>query len=71
MISADGNTVIAFNGAIYNHLELRPELERLGFRFETRTDTETLLNAFIAWGTDCFSRLRGMFAVAFWNASQR
>lgn len=71
MISANGDTVIAFNGEIYNHLELRPELERLGFRFETRTDTETLLNAFIAWGTDCFSRLRGMFAVAFWSASQR
>jgi asparagine synthetase B (glutamine-hydrolysing) len=61
MFSSDGDTVIAFNGEIYNHLELRPELERLGFRLETRTDTETLLNAFLAWDTDCFSRLRALW----------
>src|SRR5207245_983106 len=55
MIARNGETVIALNGEIYNHLELRPELERLGFQFQTRTDTETVLNAFLAWDIDCFS----------------
>jgi asparagine synthase (glutamine-hydrolysing) len=71
MVAAEGDTVIAFNGEIYNHLELRPELERLGFSFHTQTDTETLLNAFLAWDIDCFSRLRGMFAVALWSSSTK
>jgi asparagine synthase (glutamine-hydrolysing) len=71
MVAADGDTVIAFNGEIYNHLELRPELERLGFQFQTRTDTETVLNAFLAWDIHCFSRLRGMFAVALWSGSEK
>lgn len=71
MFSADRDTVIAFNGEIYNHLELRPELESLGYKFETHTDTETLLNAYLAWDLDCFSRLRGMFGVAFWTVSSK
>ena len=71
MIARNGETVIALNGEIYNHLELRPELERLGFQFQTRTDTETVLNAFLAWDIDCFSRLRGMFAVALWSDSRK
>src|SRR6201990_267786 len=61
--SSDGDTVIAFNGEIYNHLELRPELEALGYKFHTHCDTETVLNAFLAWDTACFTRLRGMLAV--------
>lgn len=69
--SPDGNTVIAFNGEIYNHLELRSELEALGYRFRTTTDTETALAAFLEWDTDCFSRFRGMFAVALWTESTR
>ena len=70
MSSGDGDTVIAFNGEIYNHLELRPELERLGFSFHSHTDTETVLNAFLAWDIECFKRMRGMFAVALWTESQ-
>lgn len=69
--SADGATVIAFNGEIYNHLELRAELERRGHRFHTLSDTETVLEAFREWDTDCFARLRGMFAAALWSASER
>jgi asparagine synthase (glutamine-hydrolysing) len=69
--SPDGDTVIVFNGEIYNHLELRPELEALGYRFQTHCDTETVLYAFSAWGTQCFTRLRGMFAVALWQKSAR
>lgn len=67
----DGNTTIVFNGEIYNHWELRSELEGLGHRFHSRTDTETALHAFLQWGTACFSRLRGMFAIALWTESSK
>ena len=69
--SADGNTVIVFNGEIYNHLELRAELAAAGHRFTSHCDTETVLHAFLEWDTDCFSRLRGMFAVGLWTESNR
>jgi asparagine synthase (glutamine-hydrolysing) len=71
MRSADGNTVIAFNGEIYNFRELRAELEALGVRFNTHCDTEVVLQAYLRWDLDCFRRLRGMFAVALWNEPQR
>lgn len=67
IVSDDGETAIVYNGEIYNHLELRRELEERGHRFRTRSDTETILRAFLEWDTDCFSRLRGMFAVALWS----
>ena len=67
----DGKTAIAFNGEIYNHLELRAELERRGHRFHSHADTETVLHAFVEWDVACFSRLRGMFAVALWDRSRR
>ncbi len=66
-----GGTVIAFNGEIYNHLEVRSELESRGHRFESRCDTETVLRAFLEWDVASFSRLRGMFAAAFWTESSR
>jgi len=71
IVSGDGKTVIAFNGEIYNHLELRRELEQRGHRFRSRSDTETVLHAFREWDTGCFSRLRGMFAVALWSEPDR
>jgi asparagine synthase (glutamine-hydrolysing) len=64
-----GETVIVFNGEIYNHRELRRELEGRGHCFQSQSDTETVLHAFIEWDTECFARLRGMFAVALWNES--
>jgi asparagine synthase (glutamine-hydrolysing) len=64
-------TAIVFNGEIYNHQELRRELKNLGHRFRSNCDTETLLHAFLEWDTGCFSRLRGMFAVALWTESTR
>lgn len=67
----DGDTVIVFNGEIYNHLELRRELEQRGHRFHTHSDTETVLKAFLEWDTGCFARLRGMFSVALWQESGR
>jgi asparagine synthase (glutamine-hydrolysing) len=69
--SEDGDTVIAFNGEIYNHRELRHELEGRGRRFRSRCDTEVVLQAFLEWDVASFARLRGMFAVALWTESQR
>ena len=69
IIDAPSGTVIAFNGEIYNHLELRAELESRGRRFYSHSDTETVLQAFLEWDTGCFSRMRGMFAVALWTES--
>jgi asparagine synthase (glutamine-hydrolysing) len=71
MVSDDGDTTIAFNGEIYNHREIRRELEARGHRFHSQCDTETLLHAFLEWDTGCFARLRGMFGVAFWSESRR
>jgi asparagine synthase (glutamine-hydrolysing) len=71
ILSEDGDSGIVFNGEIYNHLELRAELEKLGHRFESHSDTETVLRAFLQWDKDCFSRLRGMFALAVWTKSKK
>src|SRR3954467_6436004 len=71
IVSDDGDTAIAFNGEIYNHLEIRKELEGLGHRFRSHCDTETVLHAFMQWDTACFSRMRGMFAAAFWTESRQ
>ncbi len=69
MVSKDGATVIVFNGEIYNHVELRRELDSRGHRFRGHCDTELVLAAFREWDRDCFRRLRGMFAVALWTES--
>ena len=69
--STDGDTVVVFNGEIYNHLELRRELEQRGHKFHTHCDTETVLHAFLEWDTECFARLRGMFGVALWSERDR
>jgi asparagine synthase (glutamine-hydrolysing) len=71
MQSEDGDTVLVFNGEIYNHHELRGELEQAGRRFRSRCDTETVLNAFLEWDLDAFAKMRGMFAAALWTQSQR
>jgi asparagine synthase (glutamine-hydrolysing) len=69
--SESGDVVIVFNGEIYNYEQLRQELEARGHKFRTRTDTETVLRGFLEWDTQCFKRLRGMFAVALWIQSQK
>lgn len=66
-----GEWGIVFNGEVYNHLELRRELEELGHHFTSHSDTETVLKAFVQWDTDCLPRLRGMFAFAVWNAPKK
>src|ERR1700694_228067 len=65
--SDDVNKVIVFNGEIYNNTELREELRGKGHFFHTLCDTETVLHAFQEWDTGCFSRMRGMFALAIWT----
>ena len=67
MMSTNGQFVLTYNGEIYNFQELRVELESLGFRFRSRTDTEVLLYAYEAWGTAALERLNGMFAFAVWD----
>src|SRR5580704_5863030 len=71
ILSEDGDVAIVFNGEIYNHQELRCELQKLGHRFQSHCDTETVLRAFLEWDTDCFARLRGMFAIALWTGSTK
>lgn len=60
---------ITYNGEIYNYLELREELVSLGYEFKSDTDTEIIMAAFDMWGTDCLSRLNGMFAFSLFDSS--
>src|SRR3954471_13983807 len=62
---------IVFNGEIYNHLDVREQLESAGHRYKTRSDTETILHAYEQWGDASVEHLRGMFAFAIWDASRQ
>jgi asparagine synthase (glutamine-hydrolysing) len=61
---------IAFNGEIYNWRDLRSKLQSRGIKFETETDTEVVLHAFLEWGPACLDRFNGMFAIAIWSNRQ-
>lgn len=67
MSYGNGRYWITFNGEIYNFLALRSELEHLGYRFISSTDTEVLLAGYVEWGESCLERLRGMFAFAIYD----
>ncbi len=69
MVNADGNLWIAFNGEVYNYLELRRELADYPFR--SRTDTEVVLAAYQRWGAACLDRFIGMFAFLIWDRRER
>ncbi len=71
MGSEDGSLQLVFNGEIYNFLEIKKELEGKGHVFRTRSDTESILHAYREWGEDFVSRLRGMFAIALWDAREK
>jgi asparagine synthase (glutamine-hydrolysing) len=63
MGSADERYVMVYNGEIYNFHSLREELEQVGKRFRTQSDTEVLLEAYGYWGATCLSKFHGMFAL--------
>lgn len=71
LFNEDGRIGVAFNGEIYNHQELRAQLEAEGHRFATRTDTEVLVHAYETWGDDLVLHLRGMFGFALWDARRQ
>ncbi|MBP5100072.1 asparagine synthase (glutamine-hydrolysing) [Pseudomonas sp. NFPP10] len=63
--------VLVYNGEVYNFRELRTELETLGYQFRSRTDTEVVLNALIAWGAQALERFNGMFGLALWDRQEQ
>jgi asparagine synthase (glutamine-hydrolysing) len=72
MSDGDGTIWVVFNGEIYNHADLRRELEAAGHHFHTdHSDTEVIIHGFKHWGIDCVQRFRGMFAFALWDARRR
>jgi asparagine synthase (glutamine-hydrolysing) len=71
MGSEDGEVWVTFNGEIYNHAELRPELEARGHRYRSRCDTETIVHLYEEEGERCVERLDGMFALAIWDERKR
>src|SRR5262245_55560557 len=59
----DGDVQLTYNGEVYNFRELREELVASGHTFDTHCDTEVVLHAYLEWGTDCFARFNGMWAL--------
>jgi asparagine synthase (glutamine-hydrolysing) len=71
MFTPDGRYALVFNGELYNHLDVRMELDRAGIVFRTHSDTETLLMAFAHWGDEAWIKFEGMFAAAVWDREAR
>jgi asparagine synthase (glutamine-hydrolysing) len=71
MTNEDGSIQLVFNGEIYNYLELRRELESAGHRFQSLSDTETIIHLYEQEGPDCVRRLKGIFAIALWDGRAR
>ena len=72
MVSADGRFVMVYNGEVYSHEDIRPELTARGIRFRGHSDTEVILEAIAAWGVErTVPRLIGMFAIALWDRQER
>jgi len=69
--SVDGSVVVVFNGEIYNHAALRKDLERRGFAYRTNSDTESIVNAYLAFGTESVKHLDGMFAFVLYDRTKK
>lgn len=67
----DNTYTIVYNGELYNTAELKEELEKLGYKMQTKSDTEVLLYSFIQWGYDVCNKLNGIFAFAVWNSNKK
>jgi asparagine synthase (glutamine-hydrolysing) len=68
MFNGDRSLALVFNGEIYNYVELRAELQALGYEFRSRTDSEVILHGYAEWGVACVERFNGMWAFALWDA---
>ncbi len=71
MFNESGSMWITYNGEIFNHASLRPDLEKAGHHYTTRCDTETIVHAYEEYGRACVERFRGMFSFAIWDAERR
>lgn len=71
LFNEDESVVVVFNGEIYNFEELRTRLVALGHRFATRSDTEVIVHGWEAWGPDCVTHFRGMFAFVLWDRNRK
>jgi asparagine synthase (glutamine-hydrolysing) len=67
----DPEFYITYNGEVYNYIELREELQNLGYTFKTTSDTEVVLASYIHWGEECFNKFNGMWALAIYNSSTK
>jgi asparagine synthase (glutamine-hydrolysing) len=70
MITPDERYIIVYNGEVYNYVELRKELVSAGYNFSSNTDTEVILNAYKAWGSDCLHRFNGIFAFVLYDTQE-
>lgn len=71
MFNPEKTIWITFNGEIYNHLEIRRELEDLGYKYHSGTDTETIIYAYQEWGIECLNKFNGMFAIGLWDDKEK
>src|SRR5436190_24095077 len=71
MTNEDGSLWIAYNGEIYNYIELRKQLEQSGHQFHSHTDTEVILHGYEEWGYDVVNHLKGMFAFGLWDERKK
>ena len=71
MFNADKSVALVYNGEVYNHADYRDELESKGHKYQTTSDTETILYLYEEYGFECVEKLRGMFAFAIWDENQR
>jgi asparagine synthase (glutamine-hydrolysing) len=71
MTTLDSRYTLVFNGEIYNHLDIRKELEEKGYSYRSHSDTETILYAYQEWGESCLAKFLGMFAIAIWDEEKQ